>query len=140
MRFKNFICIKFQCVVTKRHFNKQSAYECDISHKFLQEFTIEWVDLCLILQLTVKLFSLQFQYFQDKRHRIPTVNKFNQRRSMENKLVFKIIQIVLNIFCFGLFLGYMCDTPEKYPSNCFEFGPRKTYDFVALIFALLFSM
>merc|ERR1711935_1277303 len=61
-------------------------------------------------------------------------------RKMENKLVFKIIQIVLDIVCFGLFLGYMCGSNYTGKNNsCHKFGSRNTYDFTALIFALLFS-
>ena len=36
----------------------------------------------------------------------------------------------------GLFLGYMCDNDHD---GCYKFGPRNTYDFIALILALFFS-
>ena len=48
-------------------------------------------------------------------------NFVKKEKTMENKQVFKIIQIVLDIMCFGLFLGYMCDTPEAY-KGCYPFG------------------
>ena len=56
------------------------------------------------------------------------------RKKMENKIVFKIIQICLLITAFGLFLGYRCE------GNGCKFSTHGVYNFTAVIFALLFSM
>ena len=54
------------------------------------------------------------------------------------KVILKAGQICLDIIAFGILMGYMCDTPSIV-DGCYTFGPRKTYESVAVILALSIS-